>query len=64
LRRLRVGRRPEDGLVLWHRRRFQPHQGVLVELLELLDQILQHLPLKAIPRQGKPVFEGTVEDGQ
>jgi len=43
---VRVGRRPEDDILFRHRRRIQPHQGFFVlELYELLEQVLQYLPL-------------------
>jgi hypothetical protein len=45
LPRVRRLRAQEDDLLLWHRRRLEPDQGLLVGLYELLDEILQHLPL-------------------
>jgi len=42
---VRRRRAQEDDLLLRHRRRIEPDQGLLVGLYELLDEILRHLPL-------------------
>ena len=46
LRCVRIGGRPEDDLLFRHRRRLEPDQGVVLELHELFEQVLQHLPLR------------------
>jgi hypothetical protein len=43
---VRVVGRPEDDLLLRHRRRLEPDQNDRGQLLELLDEVLQHLPLR------------------
>jgi len=51
---MRIGRGPKDDLVLRHRRGLEPDKGLLLELYELLDQVLQHLPLSVGPPDDGP----------